>query len=88
MSLVKCPDCCRAVSARAPSCPGCGAPMAPTVTERTGKPVKVAMISFAVLAFICLVLYIVDPATEWLVLTIIGFGGMIGAHAVAWWRHG
>ena len=28
MALVKCPDCGRDVSQRAPTCPGCGAPIA------------------------------------------------------------
>jgi len=28
MSLIQCPDCRRQVSARAPTCPNCGAPIA------------------------------------------------------------
>ena len=38
MSLIKCPDCAKDVSSKAPACPGCGRPLAPPA-----PPAPVAM---------------------------------------------
>ncbi len=103
MALIKCPDCGREVSAQAPTCMGCGRPIAVTPKARPAHPSdetgrrwrKLRIVgTVEVLAGLVGFLFIGNPdpvgiiAWVWLVgLLGLGFGTLSYARFGAWWQN-
>lgn len=97
MGLIKCPDCEREVSDRAPSCPNCGAPIAAAepvlTTQQTAKRFKGAEAIGAVVLMIGIVLLFLPGAESGtlgvgVLLSTVGIIVTLSAKIGAWWHHG
>lgn len=83
MALINCPDCNKEISDKAPTCPGCGAPIANdreakgsgvqhlTTTQSTSKKLKMEMLISGLLLFV---------GMAW---TIVSYEPAIGADSAA-----
>ena len=103
MALIKCPECMKEVSDKAPTCPNCGSPIAAakensevgvnlTTIQGTSKRLK----SQILISVICIIIGIIwligslqtkDPS-PWPGLLI--FGGLVGFIVTrfrVWWHH-
>ena len=103
MTLIKCPDCGRDVSAESPSCMGCGRPIAVAPNARPGQTIdetgrrwKKLQVTgtVEVLAALGGFFFIGNPdpvgiiAWVWLVgLLVLGFGTLSYARFGAWWQN-
>jgi len=101
MPLIKCADCKREISDRAPTCPHCGAPArsapaqrpAPQTIEQTAKPYKVALIiGVLVLALGIAILFGqgFDHGVPFVgvILAAAGILLTLGSKFMAWFEHG
>jgi uncharacterized membrane protein YvbJ len=101
MSLIKCSECGKDVSSKAPSCPFCGNPIvnqnaSPTVIEQTGKKWKaVKLISWIVIIF-GVILFLSNIRDGGFNNPMTGFGFSMGLFGImgaiigkfgAWWQH-
>ena len=93
MALIKCPECGKEVSDKAPACPSCAYPLQATTIEATGKSWKGTLI-VSVLAMIFGVIGLfasgATGAGGWIafILMIGGFIGYLCSRIGGWWEHG
>jgi hypothetical protein len=94
MALITCPDCSREVSDRAPTCPGCGAPIATsrdvdsvgtplTTTQLTSKHLKAHALFGILLILVGLgFAWVAPPDTHpaWVIVT-----GLLIPIGFIWW---
>lgn len=93
MNLIPCPDCGRQLSPRAVACPQCGAPVAATVIEATGKKWKRAQLLGALVMVLGMCVAIIDPMDKvkldaGIQIAVIGLVALLAARTGAWWNHG
>jgi len=93
MSLVACPDCGHKVSAKAPTCVKCGAPIAAHTIEATSKKWKLMQLSGVALVTIGIAALCSadspsdgNPAMKGLML-LAGLALMVWGRFGAWWNH-
>ena len=92
MPLIKCPECGKQISDRAPACPSCACPIKPITIEATGKKWKGLQLIFALLfaiAFIWTLASLSSPESSPIpaLLAIIGLFGYIFSRIGSWWYH-
>lgn len=92
MALIKCPECKREVSDRAPSCPSCGNPLAATTVEQTGKEWKTLKLIGAALSILGVIVLLGNRqdglSAFGAAVFVTGVAVFIGAGIAAWWHHG
>ncbi len=103
MALINCPDCNKEISDKAPTCPGCGAPIVQDIeskgsgvdhlvtTQATSKALKaqqaIASALFLVGLFIMFAGKGGDGATFGAVVMVAGIAWYIAARTRIWWHH-
>lgn len=101
MALIKCPECSKEVSNKAPSCPHCGTPIAAasdqtetgvvlTTVQETSKKLKIHILISACLFWGGLILIFTAIGSVRAIGTLIMFIGMIWyliTRFNIWWHH-
>lgn len=93
MPTMRCPDCSREVSPRAPACPACGGPIAAQAStvrtiEATGKGWKALTAMGWLLVLGGIAVGVTDPelsTSSWIAA---GLVALITGKVGAWWHHG
>lgn len=87
--LISCNDCWTEVSDRAPACPRCGAPVAATTTEATGKPYKAAQ-AIGGASILCGMAIFIAASSPVVGCSVSALGCVVylSARIAAWWAHG
>lgn len=86
--LTSCNDCWAEVSDRAPSCPRCGAPVAATTIEATGKPYKAAQ-AIGVTSVMCgMAIIVASSPVIGCSVSALGCVVYLFARIAAWWSNG
>jgi DNA-directed RNA polymerase subunit RPC12/RpoP len=87
--LIKCAECGREVSDRAPACPACGNPIGATTIEATAKRYKAnQLLAFAASCLGILLLLSETTRPLGFFVILIGIIWWIVARFGAWWHHG
>ncbi|OGC00106.1 hypothetical protein A2V82_16330 [candidate division KSB1 bacterium RBG_16_48_16] len=90
MPLIKCPECGKDVSDKAPTCPNCAYPLHAQVIEATGKKWKMMqVVGILLMLGGCSTMFDKNMNHGLSAGAFgIGFWLFIGARVGAWWHHG
>lgn len=101
MALINCPDCSKRISEHAPTCPGCGAPIARATigsdgdalvtTQATAKTLKAQQAISTVVFLVGMALMFAGSGTDMAmfgaVIMVLGIIGYVASRLRIWWHH-
>ena len=102
MALIKCPECNKEISSKAPTCPQCGAPVAVsqspeavTTIQETGKNLKIQQVLASLTMILGMTSCLMEsnqlPPEEinfGVLIFLAGAFWLIWVQCSVWWRHG